>query len=131
MTTTNFENNYTTPEQIGRVLNLGVPANSADCYHELGFDRIFYPRRTHGELQNDFFNYVLNGKQQHIPIWSAGQLLKICFICGGEKFIKDSTYMLRSFTGTSLSRRIDEMTETIVRFMEDRDDIFDFTKLNN
>ena len=126
MTTRNFENNFTTVEQSKRLLELGVPADSADCYYLREHpERIYVARESISKIR-------LRLHSTHaMPCWSAGQLLKICFICGGEKFIKDSTSMLRSFTGTSLSRRIDEMTETIVRFMEDRDDIFDFTQLNN
>ena len=134
MTTTNFQNNFTTVEQSKRLLELGISADSADMFRAFLSNAWTLPHQIHrGKLYNDeikTYAHIIEATD-YVPCWSAGQLLKICFICGGEKFIKDSTSMLKSFIGASLSRRIDEMTETIVRFMEDRDDIFDFTQLNN
>lgn len=75
-----FKSNFTTPEQSKRLLELGLPANSADCYYNRGFNTLFFLRNTEIELRDDFFDY-LNNKQQHFPIWSTGRLINILTIC--------------------------------------------------
>ena len=70
-----LQNNYTTPEQSNRLLELGVPAESADCYYD---GRNI--RRLRSEdwtlKQNLFIEY-----SYFTPCWSATRLMEIYDIC--------------------------------------------------
>lgn len=68
-----LQNNYTTPEQSKRLLELGVPADSADCRYELA--------NHDGGICQVFC--VLGGviHSNDIPCWSVGRLIEICKIC--------------------------------------------------
>ena len=66
-----LQNNFTTPEQSKRLLELGVPADSADCY-----------------IGKDNKVHVINGDipkslifQMCIPCWSVGRLIEIMALC--------------------------------------------------
>lgn len=69
-----LQKNYTTPEQSKRLLELGLPSDSADCYYDqyqiLNF-------RTELDYGYDFFE--LNFR--FIPCWSVGRLIEIYHIC--------------------------------------------------
>lgn len=78
-----LQNNYTTQEQSKRLLELGVPADSADCYYmAIGLDAEKY-----GYSDFPYFmttNYV---DKEHviaginIPCWSVGRLMEIYCLC--------------------------------------------------
>lgn len=78
-----LQNNFTTPEQSKRLLELGVPANSADFYFdrdEVEIDERPYPyfipqNRTFANYSIDFY----------IPCWSVGRLMEIIKICESKK----------------------------------------------
>lgn len=73
-----LQNNYTTPEQSKRLLELGVPADSADCY----FNR--YNHRT--EIIDLYdTSWAQTDKafawcECFVPIWSVGRLMEIYYI---------------------------------------------------
>lgn len=79
-----LQNNYTTPEQSKRLLALGVPADSADCYY---YDWAWYEGGDlYGRaIQNclDFGKENQNSirKFQIFPCWSVGRLIEIFHIC--------------------------------------------------
>lgn len=80
-----FQYNYTTPEQAKRLVKLGLPKNSADCYYNLGFERLTWIRRMSNEMREDFFDDRLNRVKVHFPIWSASRLIEIfCLMTGLE-----------------------------------------------
>ena len=76
-----LQNNYTTPEQSKRLLELGVPADSADCYllrtHTKG--DTFIVEVLHDELysKKDKFTNML----EYLPCWSVGRLIEIYISC--------------------------------------------------
>ena len=92
-----LQNNYTTPEQSKRLLELGVPVDSADCiysehayikYGEVYFDykdrdllpidSITCEQMLYSEYKEKYTNgYIL-------PCWSVGRLIEIYEICRGE-----------------------------------------------
>ena len=75
-----LQNNFTTPEQSKRLLELGVPADSADCYWN---DMCVKPiPMQQGILYSDKRNQF--GKV-NVPIWSVGRLLAICKMCEPKK----------------------------------------------
>ena len=65
------QNNFTTPEQSKKLLALGVPADSADCYCN-NYGNVNVWREEY-----DVKTY-LGGR---IPCWSAGRLMEIAHIC--------------------------------------------------
>lgn len=76
-----LQNNFTTPEQSKRLLELGVPEDSADCYllrtHTKG--DTFIVEVLHDELysKKDKFTNML----EYLPCWSVGRLMEIAHIC--------------------------------------------------
>lgn len=91
-----LQNNYTTPEQSKKLLEIGVPADSADCYYtsqtaishgENG--TIFYHPKwfeyndTYSKLKSQFplTDYL-------IPCWSVGRLIEIITICREEIYTR-------------------------------------------
>lgn len=78
-----FQNNFTTPEQSKRLLELGVPANSADCYlTRFGIDEDWEVK----VLNYDKYSDVVIGNQDYcIPCWSVGRLVEICRTCLPKK----------------------------------------------
>ena len=71
--------NFTSPEQSELLLKVGLPANSADCYHNDIFCTGNYTkvefRQTSRELSDNFFKNEPKGKV--FPCWTSGQLMKI------------------------------------------------------
>ena len=76
-----LQNNFTTPEQPKRLLELGVPADSADCYYTpidiYGHPIVFYTNK-----QKSFI-------PERLPCWSVGRLIEICKICGSYELAKE------------------------------------------
>lgn len=81
-----LQNNFTTPEQAKRLLELGVPADSADCYfYDWDID---YNPISHGGCPQifDWFekNITCFKNRRHVdmyPCWSVGQLIYVLFVC--------------------------------------------------
>ena len=77
-----LQNNFTTPEQSKRLLEFGVPADSADCFYDKQFyggnivqTRMYAEWRTRHDLFSGVLSDIL------IPCWSVGQLMGIIRIC--------------------------------------------------
>lgn len=76
-----LQNSYTTQEQSKRLLELGIPEDSADCYllrtHTKG--DTFIVEVLHDELysKKDKFTNML----EYLPCWSVGRLMEIYDIC--------------------------------------------------
>lgn len=72
-----LQNNFTTPEQSKKLLELGVPADSADCYRTNTYEKRI--RQYAPETSSNFF---INHPHQ-IPCWSVGRLIEIYEECVG------------------------------------------------
>lgn len=72
-----LQNNFTTPYQSKRLLELGVPVDSADCYYD-SWKQIQW--RQLADLHNDFFDKY----KYYIPCWSVGRLMEIYLICKSD-----------------------------------------------
>lgn len=91
-----LQNNFTTPEQSRRLLELGLPADSADCYWH------FIRRTEHALLRTElcwleppyvdrytafvdmavgYDKYRENRLKTYLPCWSVGRLIEIITIC--------------------------------------------------
>lgn len=80
-----LQNNFTTPEQSKRLLELGVPADSADCYiYE--YDKKWASPLTiiQPEKQTPIVADFSNPK--YLPIWSVGRLIEIYITCKELEF---------------------------------------------
>lgn len=87
-----LQNNYTTPEQSKRLLELGVPAWTADCdyYEEGGISKDSTPNIVSpGEVWTDESKETMFSSYVDIPCWSAGRLIEIFEKCTGERFSRE------------------------------------------
>ena len=124
----NLQNNFTTPEQSNRLLDFGVPADSADCYllrtHTKG--DTFIVEVLHDELyaKKDKFTNLL----EYLPCWSVGRLIEIYLICALECHPYDDFYTETPslhLIAFDKDRLIDEIIEIMF------DDTMDFAKLED
>lgn len=82
-----LQNNFTTPEQSKRLLEIGVPVDSADCYIRLDFNVTESPdiiryHATFSEIKKR--NEIID--KNFIPCWSVGRLIEIIIICSTAPF---------------------------------------------
>ena len=80
-----LQNNFTTPEQSKRLLELGVPADSADCYREryIYDDFVGEPAFSHPVFLAQPYNdeCIRTKHHEYIPCWSVGRLIEIYDMC--------------------------------------------------
>lgn len=123
-----LQNNFTTPAQSKRLLELGVPADSADCYllrtHTKG--DTFIVEVLHDELysKKDKFTNLL----EYLPCWSVGRLIEIYLTCALECHPYDDFYTETPslhLIAFDKDRLIDEIIEIMF------DDTMDFAKLED
>lgn len=75
--------NFTTPEQSKRLLELGVPADSADLFYSK------FECETFGNIptlcyDKKYSDIVPDGyEKDYLPCWSVGRLIEIYHICVG------------------------------------------------
>ena len=74
-----LQRDFTTHEQFKRLLKLGVPADSADCY--IGKDNKVHV--INGDIPKSLIYSV-----GCVPCWSVGRLIEIFEICTGTKYQK-------------------------------------------
>lgn len=78
--------NFTTPEQSKRLLELGVPADSADLFYSK------FECETFGNIptlcyDKKYSDIVPDGyEKDYLPCWSAGRLIEIYHICVSRGF---------------------------------------------
>lgn len=83
-----LQNNFTTPEQVKRLLELGVPADSADMYYK---HTMLAPY-----LFSDGVSFSIYSKVEDIiPCWSVGRLIEIYELCSGKKYERKSARLVR------------------------------------
>lgn len=114
-----LQNNFTTPEQSKRLLELGVPKTSADLFYISSNSKI-------PQLVCEYFN--IEGMNNCVPCWSVGRLIEIISICGSivrvARFnIINAANFYRSTESSVVDLTIDNI-ETLVK----SEDI-DFSKL--
>ena len=114
-----LQNNFTTQEQSKRLLEIGVPADSADCCFYLNTNysdkpHILYKKLS--EKQADYDSPFSSIKAKLYPSWSTGRLIEIITICYEYEFV------VSSFEG-------DQILENTIQFLEECADEIDFSKL--
>ena len=110
-----LQNNFTTHEQSKRLLELGVPADSADMYIPEGCTPyVFVQGNTYSKAMK---NWGLNICDNRVtPCWSVGRLIEIAFIC--------SVYEVRTI---DFWRNDSPMDDIIYEFENNK---MDFSKLD-
>ena len=94
-----LQSNFTTPEQSKRLLELGVPADSADCIAFIISDPSWYDNEfAKGDIRISVLHprhkytkiaYPDDGSRpidEPYPCWSVGKLIDIYEICTQTKF---------------------------------------------
>lgn len=74
-----LQNNFTTPEQSKRLLELGVPADISDCYlTRFGIDEDWEIK----VLNHIKYSEIAISNQEYcLPCWSVGRLIEIYITC--------------------------------------------------
>lgn len=119
-----LQNNFTTVEQSKRLLELGVPVDSADCFFGgyCGHPDYKTIRQTEFEIEDDLL-FKLN---DHLtPCWSVGRLIEILEIILGSPW-SDHEELGKS----TLTERVLRDFEDVVKYKEIfKDNRIDFSKL--
>lgn len=118
--------NFTTPEQSKRLLELGVPADSADLFYSKFECETFGNRPTlcYDKKYSDIVPYGY--ENDYLPCWSVGRLIEILEIILGSPW---SDKELLGEQGTLLERVVSDF-EDVVRYKEVfKDNRIDFSKL--
>lgn len=96
-----LQSNFTTPEQSNRLMELGVPADSADCYiNGICNNRAF-------QLPDIFSKCAWLPNKKPIPCWSVGRLIEIIALCG-------QTYPYKQRWSPNMVQDIVELMEDII-----------------
>ena len=110
-----LQNNFTTPEQSNRLLELGVPADSAD----MKWRRI--KRNSHGDkpLVKCEWNVALKDQTElvcrfmeyeYIPCWSVGRLIEIWLLCNNAQFSVPLTFCI--------DRQTKNIVSSVIKMLE-------------
>ena len=70
-----LQNNFTTPKQSKRLLELGVPADSADMFYSA-------PTSEYPTIKAIAYGHIPH--RESIPCWSVGRLIEIYTKCFNE-----------------------------------------------
>lgn len=122
-----LQNNFTTPEQSKRLLELGVPVDSADCAYRLGIDEFIkilipIPKDTTYTAFADSIFRVL--EDRCLPCWSVGRLMEIFEICD---VVPVGTNNMCSIPSLKRMSYIEYMMKCFTKAIEMK--ILDFSKL--
>jgi hypothetical protein len=106
-----MNSNFTTIEQSNRLLELGLPKNSADLYYNK-----FGALEAIPEYRN--FNEFCDSTDT--PCWSLGNLIKIYMSCIGSIFLDSSRFVEK-----------ESLVDIIISIFEQKiqENQFNFTKL--
>lgn len=138
-----LQNNFTSPEQSTRLLDLGLPADSADCFTANPMEclpsiddlTIFvidrdetYTQRIGKICEGGFVKH-----SDYLPCWSVGRLIEIELMCREKRagqiarlyFTAEDNPIDADTIGQS------NITESLIRYMESALYNYDFSKLED
>ena len=120
-----LQNHFTTPEQSKRLLELGVPAESADTTIT---GHVHYDHSTHTN-HNYWAHTMINFKGKpdmecYLPCWSVGRLIEILMICGNYFAPKEFKIEPNSMKPSLIENIVDKIEEL------EGYDMLDFSKLD-
>lgn len=107
-----YQYNFTTREQSKKLMDIGVPADSADCYYNkyINMPYVFNKRVT-------FSKYAK--VEDIIPCWSTGRLIEIYEICLGLYYSHS-----RDDAGDNLIESIINKIEEAIKANSDFPDLY-------
>ena len=122
-----LQNNFTTPEQSKRLLDLGLPAWTANIMFDKNrrrYELIETEDESLAETQRTLF---YNGGA--IPHWSVGRLIEIELICREpqEGMIPRLSFIYGDSSENGLSSKY--LIENLVTYLESGQYKYDFSKL--
>jgi hypothetical protein len=125
--------NFTTYEQSNRLLAIGVPADTADCYYNVPVTNeseihVLSDGKKVSDVEG-MFKRIIHPDITIVPCWSAGKLMEIYLKCG-EDYIVDE-YGDESDENASLhfiSHDAEKLVDMMISEIEDGE--VDFSKLN-
>ena len=106
-----LRSNFTTPEQSKRLLELGVPEWTADCFYNMNL----YSFKT--EMCFTKEDSLLH---HYTPCWSVGRLIEIMKICAKPK---------EQATMAEEMLYCEDLVELLVYMIEANKQVIDFSKL--
>lgn len=81
-----LQSDFTTPEQSKRLLELGVPIDSANCYlTRFGIDEDWEVKILNNVKYSEI---TINNQDYCLPCWSVGRLIEIYCFAAGIEYIK-------------------------------------------
>ena len=80
-----LQNNFTTIKQSKRLLEIGIPADSADCYTTTDNGRAAVLNILFSEFNKNIVAGGFNNPESYLPCWSVGWLMEICKVCELKK----------------------------------------------
>ena len=112
-----LQNNFTTPEQSKRLLELGVPADSADCF--------WFDERDLMFLKDELYSDEAKDREwvratDYLPCWSVGRLIEVMNICAKPK---EQTIMSEELLYCR------DLVGMLVFMLEGNRSVIDFSKL--
>lgn len=102
--------NFTTSEQTKRLLELGLPMDSADCVHTLKTNRVFFIQN--GKVTEGYLSlYKAVRGEEAEPCWSVGQLIKIYYLCTKKMPLIENEncifYLMKDYELGIVSKQLD------------------------
>ena len=119
-----LQNNFTTPEQSERLLELGVPADSADCYTTTNNGRAVVLNLLFSEFMENIVAGGFNNPDAYLPCWSVGRLIEIMALCYKFDFSDSGSVQIYT-TDVKKGTVVDVLISDIERFINK----IDFSKL--
>ena len=116
---------YTTPEQSKRLLELGVPAKSANMYYyDMGSGFIYAPDMIESKRDSDD---LVSGDPRSLPCWTTGRLMYIINMCVPQAYSR-----MLIFMSMNLHKIADfiEMCLTVYEVLVEKD-MIDFNRLED
>lgn len=115
-----LQNNFTTPEQSNRLLELGVPADSADLIQVQ--DAITTDEYIMVRNEDEPIGEFIENNQDILPCWSVGRLREIFYYSADDKeHVKE---VLHELPNCSIETLINIITVFVKQYNE-----LDFSKL--
>lgn len=111
-----MNSNFTTSEQSKKLLELGLPADSADCYYSSTFHNIIVLNDVN---KKEFFRAIP-------PVWSVGRLIEIAILCTQHYTGSD----VIQFQRNSIEYGLIECLIALLQISKDDGDL-DFSKLED
>lgn len=111
-----LQNNFTTPEQSKRLLELGLPADSADMWYIGSLDKRGVKYGSFPVFPNSVDYQIFD---RDIPCWSVGRLIEIYVNLSSHEYVS----LIFKKTFTPMDKILDKFEKDV------KNGLLDFSKL--